>query len=75
MFTKTHENAKILTEKLKVSRKQLFLNKPSLETVYSSTVVYGGDILGFHFFAALNDKIPACSFSCSFYTLTDILIF
>ena len=59
MFPKTHENAKILTEKLKESRKQWFWNKPSLETVYSSTVVYGGDILGFHFFEALNDKIPA----------------
>ena len=59
MFPKTHENAKILTEKLKESSKQLFWYKPSLETVYFSTVVYGGDILGFHFFEALNDKIAA----------------
>ena len=62
MFPKTHENAKILTEKLKErleSFKQLFWNKPSLESVYSSTVFYGGDILDFHFFEALNDKIPA----------------
>ena len=59
MFPKTHENGKILTEKLKESSKQCFWNKPSLETVYSSTVVYGGDILGFHFFEALSDKIPA----------------
>ena len=59
MFPKTHENAKILTEKLKESSKQWFLNKPSLETVYSSTVVYGGDILGFDVFEALNDDITA----------------
>ena len=59
MFPKTHENTKILKENFKESRKQGFWNKPSLETVYSSTVVYGGDILGFHFFEALNDKILA----------------
>jgi len=59
MFPKTHENAKILKEKLKESSKQWIQNKPSLETVYSSTVVYGGNILGFHFFETLNDKIKA----------------
>ena len=26
---------------------------------YSSTVVYGGDILSFHFFEALNDNFEA----------------
>ena len=59
MIPKAHENAKILTEKLKESSKQLFWNKPSLETVYSSTVVYGGDVLRYHFSEALNDKITA----------------
>ena len=59
MFSKTQENAKILTEELKESSKQLFWNKPSPETVYSSTLVYGGDILGCHVFEALNDNITA----------------
>ena len=41
------------------SSKQRIYNKPSLDTVYYSKVVYGGDILGFHFLEAWNDSLQA----------------
>ena len=33
--------------------------KTTLETVHYSTIVYRGDILGFHFFKTLNDNLAA----------------
>ena len=55
MFAKTHVNAEIRKE----ISKQWIQNKPSLEMGYYSTVVYGGDILGYHFFEAPNDNLEA----------------
>ena len=59
MDEKTTKNAKIMkvtTFTIKISMKIVFIG------VYannSSTVVYGGDILSFHIFEALNDNFEA----------------
>ena len=58
-------------QKIKNNGSQLFTIKISLKmifivdtTIYASTVVYGGNILDFHFFEALNDHLKTISSTC-----------
>ena len=55
---KTTKNAQIMkvTLTIKISMKIVFIG---VYAFYSSTVVYGGNILSFHFFEALNGIFEA----------------
>ena len=50
---------------MKISMKTVFID---VNVNNSSTVVNGGDILGFHFFEALNDNLEAYFFHRSIFT-------
>ena len=44
---------------IKERSKQWIQNKPSRDGLWQHNVIHGGDILGFHFFKALNDNLEA----------------